>query len=255
MICHSVLFGKNPAYESMARVLAHTVGKNSPATPLVLHRIIEPDEDLIEAINKRPNVQSRKQLYLDNARKTKHHTRIVHEAKDGEVLCLLDADMMVLGDLSDVAETLAGRELAYTVRPERSRYPFNTGVVFVRVCSEARAFFWLWEYTVREMLAKPAFHAINKTCFGGINQAAFGYLVANLPAYRTDFLMLSCEYYNCEHDCLKRKMFDRERTKVVHIHGTLRRVLFNAEQTNNEQVLYLADVWRKFEAEAKGVAA
>jgi hypothetical protein len=60
--------------------------------------------------------------------------------------------------------------------------------------------------------------------------------------------------WNCENDCQKRELFS-EQTKVVHVHGNLRRVLFNGEKPRNEQVKMLANRWREYERAAMGAVA
>lgn len=255
MIVHSVLFGDNQNYERMARVLEYSIGAHSPRTPFVLHRVTERDNDLIDAINQRPE-SSRKQLYLDNARKMKHQCRIVQDADDGEVLCLLDADTMVLGDLT--AMDMQGTDLVVTHRPAGSTYPMNSGVVFARATEGVRLFFQQWLDTSTRMLADVALHREWKARFGGINQSAFGWLMYHdsSAGVACDFVgtEVPCAIWNYESECQKRELWS-DRTKVVHIHGNLRKVLFNHEQPCNAQVAQLADRWRECEKQAMGVAA
>jgi hypothetical protein len=108
------------------------------------------------------------------------------------------------------------------------------------------------------MLADKPLHDKWKQRFGGVNQAAFGFLTDEHSPYIGSIMPsineVPCTTWNCEHDCLKRELFG-ESTRVVHINGNLRRVLFNREQANNRTISNLAAVWRQFEAEAKGVAA
>jgi hypothetical protein len=257
LIVHSVLFSDTPTgaiYERMARVLEYTIGVNSPATPFVLHRVTEPDEDLIEAFNCRP--LGRKQVYLDNARKMKHHCRIVQEAQDGEICCLIDLDVMVLGDLSEANDWMSCVGIGVTARPDGSTYPVNTGVMFVRIGGDTRHFFRHWFGTVKWMLADVASHVTWKARFGGINQSALGYLMSKDVADNANYLCIGtevpCSTWNCEGDCQKRQLFS-DQTKVVHVHGNLRRVLFNHEPPKNDQIKQLAERWREYEQAAIGV--
>lgn len=254
MNVHSVLFSDTPTganYERMAKVLEYTCARYSPATPLTLHRITAPDDDLIAVINKRPH--ARKQLYLDNVRKLKHHCQIVQEARDGEVLCLIDADTMVLGDLAAVE--MDGIDILLTSRPPSCAYPLNTGVIFVRASRWTQRFCIDWQETAEAMLASESFHIEWKGKFGGITQAALGYLRKQTTADMTVRIAdIPCSIWNCENDCLKRELFT-EQTKVVHVHGNLRKVLFNFEQPYNRQVSTLAERWRGYEAAAMGAVA
>jgi hypothetical protein len=265
MLLHSVLFSDSPSganYERMARVLEYTAGMNSPATPLQLHRITEPDDDLIRALNCRPYQTDRRQGFLDNARKTKHHCRIVQEAEDGDILCLLDCDTIVIGDLSE-ATAFRGAyaaaldhdvfpEIVLTERPIGSAHPYNTGVVFTRVCGLTRSFFRGWlDYVIR-MLVDLDFHARWETHFGGINQAAFAARDYDYPG--ANIVRVPCEIWNCEYECMKRELFSNQ-TKIVHVHGNLRRHLFDGEEPCNGQVRMLAERWREYEQAAIGAVA
>lgn len=259
MIVHSVLFtdatlGAN--YERMACVLEYSIGLNSPDTPFVLHRIDEPDDELTAAVNRRPQYQ-RPNFLLPNARKMKHQCQIVQEATDGEVICLLDADTMVLGDLS-AAGDIRGKfynlipEIVATERPKGSTYPLNTGVMFVLVRSYTKGLFRRWWEIVQEMVDCHALHAEWKAKAGGVNQAAFAKFDHDYPGCHIE--RVPCAIWNYESECQKRELFS-EQTKVVHIHGNLRRHLFQHEEPCNQQVRMLAERWRELEKQAIGVAA
>lgn len=216
MQLHTILFNvprRGSDYDRLARVLARSVEVNSPGTPLELHYIELADPEL-EGVGR--NIKA---TIIDNARKTKHHCQIVQDTPDGELICLLDCDTMVLGDLSEMDRD--GFDFAYTMRPEGSRYPINSGVVFVRVSHITKAFYRDWYANVQVLLNDPGQLAHWKPRYGGINQCG---LAATLREYR-DILTtaeLPCPIWNCENESWKHF---GEFTKVVHLVPPLRQAV------------------------------
>jgi hypothetical protein len=112
---HSVLFPstQGQGYGRMAQVWEASAWQNSPDTPAFMHHITDADED-IKSIG-----AHRKAQFVNNVRKTRHHARIVAGATDGQILCLMDCDTFVLGDLSNA--TNSSFDIAITVRPRESQ--------------------------------------------------------------------------------------------------------------------------------------
>lgn len=193
--------------ERLVAVLEHSVRRNSPATPLTVHR---------EQANTGGDSRGR---WLANVAECSRRTRIWREAvdalPDGEVLGLIDADTCVLGDLSEIE--LRAFDLAYTVRPNWARYPLNGGVVFVRGGELARRFFRDWVEMDAE-LQKGNVHEL-LDAYGSIDQAALSHLV-NFSTQKAHVIALPCAVWNCEDSTWEQFS---EQTKILHIKGTLRR--------------------------------
>lgn len=236
---HSVLFPPTNGtdYERMANALQQSVEVNSPATPLVIHRITDADDD-IKAIGKH-----RKKQFVENVRKTRHHAGIVERATDGQLLCLMDCDTMVLGDLSEAEAALADYDLGITVRPQTSQFIFNSGVVFVRASEATRRFYRKWYDVAEQMLRDESFHLQWKPHWGGIMQSAFGYLTRE-ETWSCRIGSLLCEYWNCEADTWSQ--FSRH-TKVVHIVGALRHACLRNKDGYGAAVDRLAKIWRQYD--------
>lgn len=248
MNLHSVLFRekrRGTDYDRLAAVLKLSARENSPATPLMLHVIEDDDADL------KAKSKAVKATFVDNARKTRHHCQVVQDAQDGELIGLLDCDTMVLGDLSEIADMPF--DLAYTARPEGSRYPFNTGVVFVRVNDHTRRFYRLWLEKVEALLANPVLLAKQRNKYGGINQCG---LAATMEDFGSiDIRVLPCRIWNCENESWK--LFDVD-TKVAHIVPPLRRVCLtgrlsreNSRQRKPKECA-IRDAWVRYDKQAKG---
>ena len=100
MRLESILFSSgNQRYEQLAAVLEISAATNSPDTPLTIHEITNEDKDVISRAR-----SSCPKTFVDNARKTKHHNEIIHQSADGELLGMIDADTMVLSDLSEIED-------------------------------------------------------------------------------------------------------------------------------------------------------
>lgn len=236
MQLHALLFGSSSRYERMAAVLARSAG-NTPHL-MTIHRITDTDDDL------RPMARdSCKQTWVNNARKAKHHCQIINSAEDGELLGMIDADTMILGDLSEI-ESMEF-DIAYTVRPPKSKWKLNTGVYFVRVSERMKKFCREWYAMVCEMLSNEKLHLEwkNERKYGGIHQAAFGWMIENSGV---DFsaLALPCEIWNCVNGCYA----TAENPKIVHLmEGTMRHWCLDGAKAENANAQRLADKWRAYE--------
>lgn len=205
-------------YPRLLKVLRQSVKQNSPATPLVVFETAA-DTGIRSA---HPNAsQKARDSFVANTQKMRHWQEAVDALPDGEVLCLLDADTMVLRDLSDAEEMPF--DVTYTARPDTSRFPINSGVVLVRGSSRSRTFFRRWRAVNEEMLANPDFHQEYRAKWGGINQAALGAMIAD-PG-EVDLVRLECAEWNCEDTTWKD--YDPDKTRIVHVKGRLRKTCLN----------------------------
>lgn len=238
MRLESILFpGKHPEqFERMAAALERSA-ENTPH-PLTIHRITDPDEDVLSAARSECTP-----AWINNARKAKHHARIIDAAADGELLGMIDADAMILGDLSEVESM--NFDIAYTARPPQSKWRINTGVYFVRVSWRMRWFCNLWRIKAIEMLGNAAFHLKwkNEHRYGGIHQAAFGWMLENAGI---DFsaVALPCEVWNCVNGCYA----TAENPKIVHLMaGSMRRWCMDGLCAENDNAQRFADKWREYD--------
>jgi hypothetical protein len=223
-------------YGRMVRALERSAAVNSPHTPLDVVRIT-PDWSRLGGRWHRGHDPQRESL-LANTAKLEAWGRAVESAADGELIGLLDADLLVTGELAEVE--LLRFDLAYTERPAGARYPLNGGVVFLRVSDGTRSFMRRWVAHNDRLLVDGAEHRPLRDRYGGINQAALGSL---LETAGLDVLALPCAVWNCEDSCWS--SFDPDRTKIVHIKSQLRQACFG-QRALDPYNRPLVELWRRF---------
>ena len=180
--------------------------------------------------------------WVANTHKLDAWARTITQAAEGDRVLLTDTDAMICGPLDAAWETPF--DVAITRRVPTSPFPWNAGVVFVRVTDRARRFFDAWAAENRRMLADPVYHQKWRKDYGGINQAALGALLAR----GTDATVaeLPCRIWNCEDSAWD--AFDAG-TRIVHVKSALRRAIFH-QTTVAPAVLPLARHWRRLEQAA-----
>jgi hypothetical protein len=227
------------AVESMwwrlARVLAYTAAEHCTDWQVQVRPIVP------------PRLQSALGIpsHVHNTQKMEHWHRIITEAADGECLLLMDADTMILRPLDDV--WTQNFDLGYTTK--ETRFPFNSGVVFVRVSPRVRAFVSEWRAENLRMLGDARHHQVWRKQYGGINQAALGSLLARPAPCKLTLAKLPCLEWNCEDSHWA--TFDPAVTRIVHIKGALRRaVFFKGHDRPPEQLAPLVERWHALEHQA-----
>lgn len=225
------------AYQRYLKVLEYSMKKYSPNTPFTANHFDNIDKQIQQQTRKMHHV------YKENTFKTKVFFEIVEQANDGELLCLMDCDMFVLGDLSVIQQQEF--DFAYTVRPSQ-RYPFNTGVVFVRVSSKTKVWFQRWYKYVQKFAEDAALFSRQRQKYGRINQCGLGMLLER--PHDLLILPLECAIWNACPQTLTQ--FSPETTKIVHILGELRERILNGRHSSNSKVLQAANIWRELENEA-----
>lgn len=223
-------------YARMARALERSAAANSPGAPLRMLRI-SPDWERLGKLWRRGHDPERESL-LGNTAKLEAWAEAVESAAAGELLGLLDADLLVTGELAEVE--LLRFDLAYTERPAGARYPLNGGVVFLRVSERTRRFMHKWVALNARLLANGGEHQPLRERFGGINQAALGSL---LETAGLDVLALPCAAWNCEDSCWS--SFDPARTKIVHVKSQLRQACFG-QRAIDPYNRPLVELWQRF---------
>lgn len=194
-----------------------------------------------------PLTEAARLAYEHNAQKLDEWARVVETAADGECLALVDADTIILRPLDPVWGLAF--DIALTARARGARLPINSGVVFVRVSEATRAFFRHWRDETRRMLATPAHHAPWHRKYGGITQAALGFI---RETRNTDGLLvreLSCQEWNCDETAWP---MCTAFTRIVHIKSGLRGLIFGQPgPALRSPIRELAGMWRRLERSAQ----
>jgi len=230
----SLWFGDGK-YERMAKVFEATARRHCPGWALNLRRVEQIDI---------PRHRAAVQGHVSNTQKLEDWNQIVQDAPDGARLLLIDADTAIVNPIDDIWDL--DFNIAYTSK--RSRFPFNLGVIFVRVSAPARAFFAAWTAENRHMLQKKSIHRQYRARFGGINQASFGRTLETDAVRGVNLLGIPCVEWNCEDSAWE--SFDPARTRIVHVKSALRRAIFDgkAEDLARPGVQRLVEMWKQLEA-------
>lgn len=227
-------FAPGPSlWQDFADVFAASVATHCPTWTLDLVRVFP--GALSSPLGSTGNVY--------NTYKLEAWAAAVHAAADGSELLLTDVDLLIRRPLD--ALWREDFDLAYTTKARGSRFPFNAGVMALRVSAPVRAFVERWRATNRQMLDDALFHQVWRPGFGGINQASLGMLLtqgahAGLVVHR-----LPCVEWNCEDESWP--AFDPALTRIVHYKGDLQRALRRGTKVAAPGAQLLSE-WRAVQA-------
>ncbi|MGE3472087.1 MAG: hypothetical protein AB7O28_17160 [Vicinamibacterales bacterium] len=237
----SCYFGADGHFARLARVLAHTAATQCPTW-----------DRRIEAIAPRPmksalGVTS----HVVNTQKMEHWHDAVAAAPDDARMLLIDADTMILRPLDDIWDRAF--DFAYTTK--ETRFPFNSGVVFLRVTPAVREFMRIWRDENVRMLGDARHHTVWRRKYGGINQASLGHALETGRTTALRILSLPCLEWNCEDSHWAK--FDPEQTRIVHCKSGLRQAILGmgpATFRRQPDIARLARIWSTFEQDALAAA-
>jgi hypothetical protein len=224
-----------PHWPRLARVLAYTAQQHCPDWTVHVEQIPPPPRTNHTA------------SFVANTWKLNHWCRLVEEAADGERLLFIDVDTMILRPIDSIWNEAF--DFAYTVRP--GNFPFNAGVIFLRVSPSVRNFIRQWRdlndgYCYQKSQSEA--HRANRRKYAGINQAALGALFEQGAARALAVRPLPCAEWNCENTTWA--TFNPAVTRIVHIKSALRRTALQLAHSGGRELVRLAHRWRAFEADA-----
>lgn len=224
--------GHESQWPRMARVLEHSARTHCSTWSIEIRKM-NPDPTLLRT--------AREVAEAANTQKLEHWIGAIVTAKDDDQIMLIDVDTVILRTLDEVWDRTF--DLAYTTKP--GPYPFNAGVMFVRVNDRVRQFARVWLAENERMFADRAYHLIWKRIYGGINQAALGATIAKtFIRSMLEIRELPCVEWNCEDQSWS--AFDPSVTRILHIKTALRRACFNLAPTPLE-LQPLMRRWRELE--------
>lgn len=222
-------------WRRLARALEWSARQHCPDWAIHVQRLAE---DL-------PATRHGVRSHQANTQKLDHWVAAVDAAPLGTRLLLVDADVLVLRPLDDLwADSF---DLAYTTKPADARFPFNGGVLAVRVSETVRQVLHVWSDENRRMLRDQAHHRAWSARFGGINQASFGCLLTRGVLQPLAVRELPCAEWNCEDHTWT--AFDPRRTRILHIKSSLRHACWSILKPRREWQP-LVDLWRAADREA-----
>lgn len=223
-------------FRRMAAVLEHSARRNCP-------------DWTVDVVPIQPELAASPlgiQSHSTNTAKLDWWAAQIEAAEDDDRVLLIDGDTMVLRDLTPAWDR--DFDLGYTTKT-RTRYPFNGGVVLVRVNARSRAFVAEWRHENGRLFNKPREHQIWRSKFGGINQASFGMMLETGRPKQLGLQVVEfgCPEWNCEDSCWPR--FDPAVARIVHIKSQLRREIWLRE-ARTPYLKPIAKIWRALDAEA-----
>lgn len=225
--CH---FGDRD-WTRMAAVLAHTAREHCPGWDVQ-----------IEAITPVPHVSALGMpSHVANTQKMEHWFDRAMAAPDGTPVLCIDADTMIVQPIDAVWDRVF--DLAYTTKV--SRFPFNSGVVFLRMSEPVRDFLAIWMHENRRMLGDQVHHQVWRAKYGGINQASLGYALESKLASGLRLAQLPCVEWNCEDSAWDRA---NASTRIVHVKSGLRKAALRGRRGATPAIRRLADQWRALDA-------
>ena len=239
MRIESVLFPSSD-FGLLVQVFQTSAAINSPRTLRNTTVIRHLDSDIEQAVASSTIGHN----FVSNVRKTRHHRMIVDKAKDGEVLCMMDCDTLVLGDLSELQ--MRDNDLVLTIDPTFGAP--NTGVYFVRASEKVREWMRHWEAKAIQLLTAPQQMWKLFRQYQGLNQGALGWLREEMRNMRAPFLRIAevpGEIWNCTPESIDR--FSKS-TKVLHINGWLRSACLGREipEACKSIAPRFVDLWRQY---------
>lgn len=236
-----IAFYEGADYARMARVLAHTAARHCPGWDLQI-------EDVTLFPNGEKTADER---VRGNSEKLRRWVAAVDEAPDGTPIVLIDADVMILRPFGDLWDRPF--DVAYTIRdPKRTPLPLNAGIVFVRATPAARRFLHAWFDATQPIRQSAKLFAIARKQYGAADQAGLAQILRDRTITEgVHLLPLPCREWNCEDSEWGR--FDPFTTRLVHIKGGLRNVIFGqpVSPKRKVQVTPLAAIWRTLDQEAR----
>lgn len=228
-------------YRRMADVLEYTAHQHCPGWSIEVN---EMPRAPIEHYSEAP------ENFIFNVQKVDAWADAVQQAEDGDRLCILDCDTMILGPLDPVWD----REFDFAYTGKRGKLVLNSGVIFVRVSATSRRFVRAWAKMSHDMIADIGLHRMWRRKSPGMTQPALTALLRSsfMRRLEINILELDCQTWNCEESGWGQ--FNKD-VRILHIKGHLRSATFGGAVTARRlRLAHLARLWHSTEAELTGSA-
>lgn len=195
-------YSQSERYDRLLSVFRKSAEVNCPAAEVVVERIDPPKKT------------KRKIGLSSNWHKFKVWNRFVQDQRNGEHVILMDADMLILGDMRPAFSHEF--DIGLTVRT-KANWKYNGGVVFVKVSEATKDFLRTWGEIDERMYLDEKFHAPYSKKYKGQNQSSLGWMVEHNETVKIK--EFPCAVWNaCNEDW---QQID-DRTRVIHLKSNLR---------------------------------
>jgi hypothetical protein len=224
-------YGNKERYAKLVRVWRKSIELNCPSAEIHVAEIAPPTET------------KRKIGLSSNWHKFKLWQRFIAEQPDGEHVILMDVDMVVLQDLAPAFDRQF--DIGAT-RRTKANWPYNGGVVFVRVNQRTKAFLEQWAEIDERMYRDEKFHAPYSHKYKGQNQSSFGYMLEHNTT-GAEIVDFPCAVWNaCNEDWSN---IDDD-TRVIHLKSQLRLVALGEQTGMPSKMRRAVNEFRKYEKAA-----
>ena len=203
-------------YDILSKVLEHSVKKNCPSAQFVLIKI------------KAPERKGVKRCFDSNTLKLWHWQDQLN--CDEEHVVFMDCDMIVLHDIASAFDDQSF-DIGITTRANGhmltgGRLPINGGVIFVRNNESGKAWVKLFSDVNQQMYENPKFHQPWRDRYGGMKQAAMGYVLEK-KKFAARVKKFPCDEWN---SCKPEWHLINDTTKIIHIKSDVRRAVFHEQR-------------------------
>lgn len=245
MIIYCTYYGSDDSWGRMHHVLRNSIKANCSDAQYIYERSA-PNPGMIKTMEKacrndyqRMNIKA----YVANTHKVNLWADMADEAYEkGENLVLIDADTMVLSDLSEAFDEMGDADVGVTYREAAVR--INAGVVYVRPTEQGREWIRAWKDANDWLIEQRRLDQAK--LYGGINQASMaialdGFRLVMNGDSPTDATVaqLECSKWNSVDQTWH--LFNDD-TRVVHIKGALRKYLVEGEAFRTKAT-HLSTAW------------
>lgn len=231
----SVYFGGRE-YERLAGVLSVSAKHHCPNWDINIRKI---DNHNLKAALSSKYVN--KGLFPNNAHKALEWCRIVKESANGDRLLLIDADTFIRASIDEIWDL--DFDYARTVRDYK--WPWNSGVMFLRVNERTKLFFdYITEETFK-MLRDAKYHAVFEERYGGIHQASIASVIDRNVVPDFKVIDIPCKIWNSEHT--SRSLEDFRQAKIVHLLPSGRKkITKGASWTKDKKWFHIGKEWHSW---------
>lgn len=239
MKVRTFVYGNSKIYTRCSKVLKYSINKFNPDIDFEIIHV--KDKDLDRNITSMMG-KGRNSHDTNNALKTKYQMELVQSMENGELLCLLDSDMMCTGEIRSIDQL--DFDLALTDKEGlQIKGPINSGVIFVRISDKTKEWFRRWWLEAEYLLNNVKELRAEKAKFAGINQSALDRLMRQ--EHDLNIKLIPCRIWNST--VVTWPLFNEE-TKLVHILASLRNNIFYRARSDGK-VNKLAGIFRRYEKE------
>jgi hypothetical protein len=238
--------GEN-TYAKLSKVLEYSLKKNCPSIPYEFNH------------SPHPTKIKDKKSHASNAFKLERWLETMERVNDD--IIFLDADMLVLKDLSDCFDDdfdigitalpgfqqLLGAAPGTRRDPPRERIPYNGGVMLARNNEAARNFMRELNRIDLAMYNDHRLHDRYRAKYAGMNQAAMGCLLETQTVARVKFF--DCREWN---SCRDQWVVDEKTCRILHIKSRTRKNVFlpTAISLIDPCMRNAVAIWRRYAQEA-----